>query len=410
MKDGGFMTEVKDVKIIGQDHKGRGIAKIDEKIVFVDNSLPGEVCDIEIVRDTKKFKEAKALSFKNNLKQEVNCVYYDKCGGCNILHQKYSEQLKFKENKVKEILKKFAGIDIKLNDIIYDEEYFYRNKITLHNLGLYHKKSKLPVKIDSCMLVSPKINEIIKRLQDYSFQTNNIMDEVVIKVSNLDEVLISVKGKITKKRFINAFCDVKVIVINNQVFTDTDYITDKINDKLFKISSNSFYQVNRFTTVKLYNEVINFYKHNKCSNVLDLYCGTGTISILISDYVDCVTGIEVISEAVVNANDNKVLNKVSNVEFISGKVEDYIDRFTGIDSIIVDPPRSGLDNVTIGNILRISPKSIVYVSCDPVTLARDLNILKDMYDVVSVTPVDMFPNTYHVESVCVLKYKQTLEI
>ena len=404
------MTEYKDIKIIRQDHKGRGIAKVDERIIFVDNALPEEVCDIEIIKESKKFLEAKAVSFKKNLKQEVLCPYYDKCGGCNVLHQKYQEQLKFKENKLKDILKKFAGLDLKLNDIIYGEEYHYRNKITLHNLGLYQKKSKTPVIIDRCLLVHPKINEVIKRLQDYSRQSNNIMDEVMIRVSNQDEVILSVTGKINKKKFLSVFSDVTVLVINNQVFTDKDYITDKIHNKLFKISSKSFYQVNRYVTEKLYNEVINFYKNNKHSKVLDLYCGTGTISLLVAPFVDYVTGIEVISDAVNNANSNKELNKVNNVEFINGKVEDYIDKFVDIDGIIVDPPRSGLDNKTIGNILKISPKSIVYVSCDPITLARDLNILKDVYDIISVTPVDMFPNTYHVESVSILKLRENIEL
>ena len=404
------MTEFKDIEIIGQDHKGRGIAKIDEKVIFVDRTLPGEVCDIEITKENKKFLEAKAVSFKKNLKEEVICPYYDKCGGCDILHQKYNEQLKFKESKLKDILKKFAGIDIKLNDIVFDEQFYYRNKITLHNLGLFQRKSKTPVMIDNCMLVHPKINEIIKRLQEYSKCSNNIMDEVMIRVSNQDEVLLSVVGKITKKRFLSAFSDITVIVINNQVFTDKDYITDKIHDKVFKISSKSFYQVNRYVTEKLYDEVVEFYKNNNHSKVLDLYCGTGTISLLVAPFVDYVTGIEIVSDAVINANDNKELNKVNNVEFINGKVEDYIDKFTNIDGIIVDPPRSGLDNKTIGNILKISPKSIVYVSCDPITLARDLNILKDVYDIISVTPVDMFPNTYHVESVSILKLRENIEL
>lgn len=399
------MAKYKNIEIIRQDHKGRGIAKIDNKVIFIDKALPGEICDIETTRENKNFLEAKPLCFKINLKKDVLCPYYDKCGGCNILHQKYQSQLKFKENKVKEILKKFANINIELNDIVYDEQYYYRNKITLHNLGLYQKNSKVPVKINSCILVHPKINEIIKRLQEYSEQSNNIIDEVMIRVSNQDEIILSVVGKITKKKFLNTFSDVSVVVINSQVFTEKNYIIDKIHDKFFKISSNSFYQVNRYVTEKLYDLVIKFYKNNKCSNILDLYCGTGTISILVSDYVKHITGIEVVKNAFVNANDNKELNKISNVDFINGKVEDYIDKFIDIDSIIVDPPRNGLDKQTIQNILRIAPKSIVYVSCDVITLARDLNVLSKDYNVNSITPVDMFPNTYHVETVCVLERK-----
>lgn len=396
------MVKLKDIHIIGQDHKGRGIAKRDNKVIFVDNAIPGEVCDIEIVRENKKIIEATPVCFTREMKKSVPCPYYKKCGGCNILHQDYMEQLKFKENKVKEILKKFTNIDIDINPIIYDEQFYYRNKITLHNLGLYQKQSKTPVMIDSCMLVHPKINEIIKRLQDFSKQSNNIMDEVTIKVSNQDELLINVTGKINKKKFLQLFSDATVIVINNQCFTEKNFIVDKIQDKYFRISSNSFYQVNRFVTSKLYEEVIKLYKNNKCSNVLDLYCGTGTISILVSKYVNHVTGIEVIDDAIVNANSNKEINNIKNVEFINGKVEDFIHKFKDIDSIIVDPPRSGLDNNTIQDILKISPNSIVYVSCDPITLARDLKLLSCCYEIKYVTPVDMFPNTYHVECVCLL--------
>lgn len=399
------MVEMKNVKIIGQDHKGRGIAKEDGKIIFVEKALPNEICDIKITKETKKYLEARPIKFEKDLKVKVNCPYYDKCGGCNILHQDYKEQLKFKENKLKEIIKKFVGLNIDIKDIVYDEQFNYRNKITLHNLGLYQKETNNSVIISSCLLVHPKINEIIKRLNEFSKNSNNIIDEALIKVSNQNEVLISITGKINKKKFLNVFNDIETIVINNQVYTEKDYIVDKINNNFFKISSQSFYQVNRFTTVKLYNEVINFFKNNKISKVLDLYCGTGTISILVSPYVDEVIGIEALKEAIENANDNKKLNNVNNVSFINGKVEDYIDKFQNIDSIIVDPPRSGLDNKTILNILNISPKSIVYVSCDPITLARDIKILSSDYDVKSIIPVDMFPNTYHVECVCVLKLK-----
>ena len=148
---------------------------------------------------------------------------------------------------------------------------------------------------------------------------------------------------------------------------------------------------------------VDFYKNNNCSRVLDLYCGTGTIGMLVSKYVDSVVGVEVESSSIKSANICKKLNGISNIEFIEGKVEDKIDLFKDINSIIVDPPRSGLDVHTIDIIKKLNPKSIVYVSCDPATLARDLNILKEKYNILEVHPVDMFPNTYHVETVCILK-------
>ena len=136
-----------------------------------------------------------------------------------------------------------------------------------------------------------------------------------------------------------------------------------------------------------------------------MFSGTGTITLLVSKYVENITGIEIVKDAVLDANFNKDLNNIKNANFICGKVEDYIDKFKDIDSIIVDPPRSGLDNKTIENILRIRPKSICYVSCEVNTLVRDIKLLNDSYEIISITPVDMFPNTYHVESVAILKLK-----
>ena len=153
----------------------------------------------------------------------------------------------------------------------------------------------------------------------------------------------------------------------------------------------------------LYNIVSNFYQDKHYHKVLDLYCGTGTIGMLISKYVDQVIGVEVESSSIVSANICKELNHISNISFLEGKVEDKIDSFKEIDSIIVDPPRSGLDKYSIQTILSISPKTIIYISCDPVTLARDLSTLLSNYKILEVHPVDMFPNTYHVETVCILE-------
>jgi len=155
----------------------------------------------------------------------------------------------------------------------------------------------------------------------------------------------------------------------------------------------------------MYNKVIDFYKEHKNLKVLDLYCGTGTIGMLISKYCKSVIGVEVNKEAINSANRCKDKNSIKNIEFYQGKVEDKIDMFSDIDSIVVDPPRAGLDKHSIEIILKLNPESIIYISCDPATLARDLNLLKDNYEVKEINPIDMFPNTYHVENVCILERK-----
>ena len=193
------------------------------------------------------------------------------------------------------------------------------------------------------------------------------------------------------------------IVINGKVLKQ-EYIKERIGNYYYFIYPNAFFQVNRFNTEKLYNEVIKQI-NKKYNKILDLYCGTGTIGISLSKYAEKVIGIEENKDAVYSANENKKLNAIDNIEFICGKVEDNIDKHSDINLIVVDPPRSGLDKKTISNILRIKPEKIIYVSCDPMTLVRDLNNLITTYSIDSITPVDMFPNTYHVESVCVLERK-----
>jgi len=391
------------VEITSQDHFGRGVARVDDKVVFVDGALPGEVCEIEIRKTKKKVCEAKVKEKYKTKSIDVMCPYYKECGGCDLMHQEYLEQGKFKEKEIRNLFHKFSNVDIDVLPIISGPSIHYRNKLVLHNLGLYQKQSHDVTKIEECLLVHPKINEIIKRILAYKEEFGGKFKEVMIRVSNLDEVLLSVDGSIDLEKFLSKFKDITCLVINDQVLTRRDSIYDKIGNFTFAISKNSFYQVNRFLTEALYNEVIKHFKDKKIENVLDLYCGVGTMTQLASPYVAHVTGIEIVEDAIKSANIRKKENGCKNVDFICGKVEDFIDSFSKMDAIIVDPPRSGLDKKTVETLLKIEADMVIYVSCDPVTLARDVSILKEKYEVKSVQPVDMFPNTHHVESVALLR-------
>jgi len=300
--------------------------------------------------------------------------------------------------------------DIKIKEIISsNKEYNYRNKITIHaknnKLGLYKKKSNEIVEINECKLVHKNINNVIERIKKYQSKNKCIINDLIIKTTTLNETMISIYGSLDYDNFKKEFSDVKVIIINNQIITKDSFIKEKILNKEFYISNHSFFQVNMFTTEKLYQKVLDYIKGEKYKNCLDLYCGTGTISILVSDYIDKVYGIEIVEDAVKDANKNKELNKKTNVEFLLGKTEEHINKFNDIDLIIVDPPREGLDKKTKENICRINPKTIIYVSCEPSTLMRDLNDLKEKYDIKEIVTCDMFPNTYHVECVSVLHRK-----
>jgi len=218
--------------------------------------------------------------------------------------------------------------------------------------------------------------------------------------------MVSIKGKVDNNIINYIICD--VLIINGKSLKDKDYIIEELDELKFKVSDDSFYQVNKYVVSKLYNEVINNIKDYNYNNVLDLYCGTGTITLELSKYVRDVTGIEVVKSAIDDALYNKVINGIDNVNFICGKVEDYIDKFKDIDLVVVDPPRSGLDNKTKKCLLEMKAKSICYVSCGLDTLVRDLKELNECYDILNITPVDMFPNTYHVECVVLLRLENNI--
>lgn len=403
------------VTIKNQDHFGNGVVRVKEMTVFVKNALPNEKCKIQITKISKTFAEAKVIEYISLSEDrcEVVCPYYNKCGGCSIMHQSKEGQLQYKENKIREIFNKFADMrKIPLNKIVSGDNFNYRNKAKLHaennKFGFYKEKTNDIVPIESCAIVDPMINTIIEKIKEYCEENKKEkVENLMIRITNTNEIMVVVEGKL-KKDFTNMLEELGVttIFVNNKITLGKGYITEKIFEMNFQLSPRSFFQVNYEMMLMLYKIILNFYKEKKYSKVLDLYCGTGTIGMLLTPYIEQVVGIEVETVAVENANNNKEINNVKNIEFIRGRVEDEIDTFSDIDSIIVDPPRMGLDNKTIKAILDIEPKSIVYVSCDPVTLARDIKILDKKYELVEITPIDMFPNTYHVETVSILNKRK----
>lgn len=389
------------------DNKGRGICFVNNKITFVENALPGEDVEIEIISEKKKYNEAKVLKYNkiSNDRACINCKYYGICGGCDLLHMDEEKELEFKLKKVSDILKKFGGIDTKITEIISPNTYNYRNKATFqvdNKLGFFKKRTNDLIEVDNCLLVDNRINELIKKIKE--FDLINI-EQIIIRVSR-NEIMIIIKciGKIDD-RFIEL--NVDSIVLNKKGIYKTikgpGYIIEELGDYKFIVQPDSFFQVNSKAAKLLYDKVLEFADLKGNEKVLDLYCGTGTIGSYISKYVDSVVGVEVNKYAVEDAIKNKKLNHIRNIDFICSDANS-ID-LSGFDLVIVDPPRSGLDNKTINYLLNINPKKIVYVSCDPVTLARDLKILMDKYTIRDVSLVNMFPRTEHVETVVKLEKK-----
>lgn len=402
----------KDIyKIEKLDHFGRGMITIEGKKVFVENALLGDQVTISIVKEKKNYSIGKVdeIRILSPFRKECFCRNYKCCGGCDIGELIYSEQLKFKFEKVSDILSRYLDSNIKINPIVYNNDLNYRNKITLHadgkKVGLYKKNSNEIIEIEECFLVNDKINELIKRVSKFVKMSNSSFKEIIIKNTNLDESMLVFKGNIDKKEVLASFNDIKSIFINDTCIKNR-FIKEKLGDYEFLLSKDSFFQVNKYNTINLYNKVFEYVKEKRPKKVLDLYCGTGTIGIFVSKCADSIVGIEEVSDAIESANKNKKINNIENIDFLCGKVEDYIDDFKDIDLIITDPPRGGMSKKTIDAILKIKPKDIIYVSCDVMTLTRDLKILKECYDISQITPVDMFPNTYHVENVCVLNIKK----
>lgn len=389
------------------DHYGRGIIKNNGKIGFIKNALENEDIDYEIIKEHKNYFEGitKSISNISNNRVDSPCKYYLKCGGCNLLHMSDDLKIKFKQEKVENVLE---CLNIKVNDLVYGNNYNYRNKVVLHvsngRLGLYKDKSNDLIEINNCLLLNKRINEIIEPLKKYVTEEKQV-EKITIKIGNItNDVMIILEGKINQYYQLLDMCD--VLIINDKVITDKENIISYIGDKKYYVSRNSFFQVNYDISTKIYEKVREYIKQMNSKNILDLYCGVGTIGIYVADLVDSVLGIELVSDAIKDANENMKLNNVNNVSFKLGKVEDLIESIKDkYDTVIVDPPRSGLDKKVAETLMELKPKNIIYVSCDIMTLKRDIEILNSKYKVIEVTPYDMFSNTYHCESITVLERK-----
>ena len=390
------------VHIDRMDHFGNGIGNINGKIIFVKGALPGETVDVTITKDKKSFMEGtiNTIIYKSSKRVEPFCKYFGVCGGCSLCHLTYENTLEYKKERVKNILYKF---DIpKINVIRNENDLYYRNKIELKivdgKLGFYEKSTHNLIEIKECKVTKKSINKSFEFVKNMKLENAN----VTIRANYNDEVLIIIDSK--EKPVILNPEDYKIvgIVLNDKCIYGQDNFMEKINNLFFTVSYNSFFQVNNYINLELFNLI----KENIVGKtVLDLYSGVGTLSIVASKVVDKVYSIEVTQNAVKNALINAKINKCDNINFILGKVEDKIGFINDkIDTIIVDPARAGLDKKTIEVINNICPQRIIYVSCDTQSLANNLVDLAN-YEIKKFYILDMFSYTYHIECFCIL-YKK----
>ena len=384
------------------DHFGRGIGKLDNKVIFIDKALPNEIVEINITKTKKNYLEGKIEKLIKKSKYRIKpiCPFYDKCGGCNFLHTTYFKEKEFKLEKGKELLGK-------IDNFYETKEMNYRNKVTLHikgnKIGLYEENSNNIIEIDYCYLLDDKINKVIRDLKKIELSKYKL-ERIIIK-SNQGKILLNVDKKIDNT-FINNFNYVDTIISNEKVIKGNGFIEERIDSKIFKITSEAFFQVNKNGLDNISKIIKNFLKDKTINNVLDLYSGTSLWGILISDCVKNVTSIEINKESCQNAKYNIEKNNIKNIRVINGDVANYIDKFNDIDLVIIDPPRNGLDKKTRKYLKMINSNYIVYISCDMKTLQRDLNELKELYDIKETNLVDMFRGTYHCEAICLLERKK----
>ena len=386
------------VKIDNLSHDLKGIAKVNGKVTFIDNALPGEVVDIKIIEEKKNFNKGKVISYIEKSKDRVEnkCPYFDRCGGCS-----FSGTIEYKKNIFMDIFKRYANMDINPNVIYSDNNYGYRNKISMKvnngKLSLVEENSTGFVDIYRCLLCNDKINMVIERLSGINLDG---LKEVIIR--GTDSIMVILKGEYDYNNIIKLLEGyVDSIIYNDVCVYGDEYICVNVDKYKYAIYPESFFQVNTLMISRLYDKVKEY--AGKGDKLLDLYCGAGTIGIYLADNFNKVRGIEINKDAIKGANLNKEINNINNISFELGNANNIeIEE----DTVVVDPPRSGLDDKTRNIIINSNIKKLVYVSCNPITLARDINIFKDKYDMIDITLFDNFPNTGHMESVCVLERKK----
>lgn len=431
---------------------GEGIGKINGYTFFVKDALVGDTIEAKVMKANKSFAYAKLLNILEPSVHRVKpvCEISDKCGGCQLQALAYEEQLRFKENKVKNNLERIGGItDYICHPIIgMENPYHYRNKTQLpvgRNkdgqvvIGFYAGRTHSIVDVQECA-ISPEINaEIIEIVRNFikeynvepynekthtgiirhilirnAFATGQIMVCVVVnanKLSHSEELVNRLKGISGMTSIsLNVNKEKTNVILGEKVITiyGADTITDYIEDLQFSISPLSFYQVNPAQTVKLYKAALDFAGLTGKETVWDLYCGIGTISLFLARRAFKVYGVEIIPEAIDDARKNAKINGIENVEFFVGKSEEVFPEYCRThhevpDVVVVDPPRKGCDERLLETIVDVRAKRVVYVSCDSATLARDLKYMSgNGYKVEEVQPVDMFGGGVHTECCCLL--------
>lgn len=456
------------VEITDIGSEGKALGRVDDKVVFVPMLVPGDVVDIQVTRKRKSFMEGFVTKFHrySEMRQDAECSHFGVCGGCKWQHLPYEKQLEFKQQQVYDNFTRIGRFDFPDIKTIKasDKTYYYRNKLEFtfsnrrwltkdeistgseiknmnalgfHIPGMFDKI----LDIDRCYLQNDISNEIRNSVRKYAIENDlNFFDirnhegflrTLIIRTSGIGELMVIINfyyEDIENREKLLVFLRDKfpqitslMYVINPKphdsigdldvkLFSGRDYIIEEMEDLKFRVGPKSFYQTNTQQSYELYKVARDFADMSGNEIVYDLYTGTGTIANFVASLAKKVIGLEYIPEAIADAKANSELNGIDNTSFYAGDIKDLMnDDLISIhgrpDIVITDPPRPGMHESVVRTILRAAPEKIIYVSCNPATQARDIAILTEKYEVVAVQPVDMFPQTHHVENVVLLRQK-----
>jgi 23S rRNA (uracil1939-C5)-methyltransferase len=461
---GGPPEIIENLVITDIADEGKAIARYNDMVVFVSGAVPGDIADIKITKRKRNFMEGKVERIVKDSEFRVLpfCKHFGICGGCKWQHLSYDAQLHFKQKHVEDCLQRIAGIEttgVLLPILKCADQQFYRNKLEytftdrryltaeddfdapkqLNGLG-FHIPGRFDkvLDIEECYLQREPSNAIRLEIKKYALKNNleffdlrkqnGFLRNIIIRTTN-DEVMLTIVfhyEEETKRialldHISSAFPEITSLmyVINpkrNDVISDlkvelysgNPHIIEKMEDLNFKVSPVSFYQTNSLQAYELYKTVREYAGLKGTETIYDLYTGTGSIANFISRKAEKVIGIEYIESAVSDAKENSIINNINNTSFFSGDMvkvlnDQFVETHGKPDVIITDPPRNGMHKDVVLQLLKILPERIVYVSCNPSTQARDIELLKERYDTIKSQPVDMFPHTQHVENVVLLK-------
>ncbi len=455
------------MKFVDLTHEGLGVAKItgygennefyENYPIFVVGALPQEQGIIEINRLTKSYGYGTIIKMFSDTytldRVQPKCENYPLCGGCNLMHMSYKAQLKFKQNMVKETIERIGNVyNAHINEIIPTNPFNYRNKVqvpfgvNLENgktiAGFYKRDTHRIIPLNKCYIqsdISTSLTIFMKNLcNEYHIKgydekyhrgdirhlliKTNALGEIMLVIVVLHQDIDNIKQVVDK--VVKRYPTIKSVILNinkvrgnttlgdkNIVLYQDPYLTDTLCNKTFRIGATSFYQVNHDQTEVLYTKALEIANINENDVLIDAYCGIGTIGIIASDYVKQVYGVEIVPEAIENAKQNLKINKVKNATYVCNKAEvqivEWMNSNVPATIIVVDPPRKGCDEKLLETIYKMQIPKVLYISCNPATLARDLKYLVEhSYEVSTVQPVDMFPQSSHVETIVMLKLKK----